>query len=636
MLDVRAGRDRTVVRAARLAALSPSFTRSGVEGRDDLEVAGGPDCALAVLTAATGGVPVWFGLDLYEYQQLGLRAALAGRTLVADAAGAGKTRQALAAAAAVVGTRTVLRPRRTATGQRPLPRSGGSLIVVPPVVLTHWARETVQSHLGVPDPTSKAAWWPRDIVPAAGSPAADRVPGEVVVVQPGRKMPALPERGVVIVADSILASRPALVDTIVGWSPSVVVYDEAHRARTWSSTRSQTIRGLISRVRDTRTADLGPTWGADPGTGLAPLPALVVLPLTGTPMFTGSPVEMIPLLAMTGHLDWVFGGRAAFAERFCRRDHFGRWVGRMKNMEELRRLLDIHVWVRRHKADILPWLPEKRWVTSYVDVAMTDFRAAQTDLEETVEAWLDEQAPHEPDDTEVEQWCRSQIGLLSPLRKATGLAKVPAAVEHIETWLAENPPRPDATGTWTFEEPLVLWAHHREVISALADHARDLLRSRLGTGLPPVAVIDGSTGLDRRTEYVDALQARHLGVLVCQITAAGVGLTLTACASPLFVESDWTAQMMSQAEDRHHRPGQDRGVTLTALCATGTLDEHVVKVRNRKEDVASLVVGDRAGRATRDAGHDTSGALPPWELLAEVVHRVQRARHRSRRSRRAA
>ena len=513
--------------------------------------------------------------------------------------------------------------------------------MVPPVVLTHWAREAVQSGLGVPDPASKAAWWPRDIVPAAGSPAAGSpsdgpAPAEVVVVQPGRKVPELPDRGVVIVADSILAARPALVDTIVGWSPSVVVYDEAHRARTWSSTRSRTVRGLIARVRDTRTADLGPTWGGGPGTGFAPLPALMVLPLTGTPMFTGSPVEMVPLLAMTGHLDWVFGGRAAFAERFCRRDHFGRWVGRMKNMEELRRLLDIHVWVRRYKADILPWLPEKRWVTSYVDVSMTDIRAAQTELEETVDEWLDELAPHEPDDTEVERWCRSQIGLLSPLRLATGLAKVPAAVEHIETWLAGNSPRPDATGAWTFEEPLVLWAHHREVISALAEHSGDLLRSRLGTGMPPVAVIDGSTGLDRRTEYVDALQARHLGVLVCQITAAGVGLTLTACASPLFVESDWTAQMMSQAEDRHHRPGQDRGVTLTALCATGTLDEHVVKVRNRKEDVASLVVGDRAGRATRDAGHDTSGAHPPWELLAEVVHRVQRARHRSRRGRRAA
>ena len=182
----------------------------------------------------------------------------------------------------------------------------------------------------------------------------------------------------------------------------------------------------------------------------------------------------------------------------------------------------------------------------------------------------------------------------------------------------------------------MLWAHHREVISALADHARDLLKAKLGTSLPPVAVIDGSTNLDRRTEYVDALQAKHLGVLVCQITAAGVGLTLTACANPVFVESDWTAQLMSQAEDRHHRPGQDRGVTLTALCATGTLDEHVVKVRNKKEDVASLVVGDRVGRATRDDDHDTSGALAPWELLAEVVQRVQQARHKPRRGRRAA
>ena len=215
---------------------------------------------LAVLTAATGGVPVWFGLDLYEYQQLGVHAALAGRSLVAVPREPERRGRPLRLPRPRHGTRTGTRHRtshRRATGAGIGAVNGRTLIVVPPVVLTHWARETVRSHLGVPDPTSKAAWWPRDILPADGSPAADCVPAEVVVVQPGRRMPALPKRGVLIVADSILASRPPLVDEIVSWSPSVVVYDEAHRARTWTSTRSQTIRGLITRIRDTRTAAPG-------------------------------------------------------------------------------------------------------------------------------------------------------------------------------------------------------------------------------------------------------------------------------------------------------------------------------------------------------------------------------------------
>ncbi|GAA3635340.1 DEAD/DEAH box helicase [Microlunatus ginsengisoli] len=630
----RAARDRRLVRAARAAALGPPGTAVSVAPAAAAVVAAGDTSdgagsALDVLTAATGGgVPDWFGLDLYEYQVSGALALLAGRSLCADEAGCGKTRQALAAAAAVL-DRERCHPAPVPDGAGSGPSSGRVLIVVPPVVLTHWARETVAAHLGRPDPSGRASWWPTGLAPAPGSPAAD---GAVcAVVQPGRRMPALPDRGVLIVADSTLASRPALADQIVSWSPGVVIYDEAHRARTWTSTRSRTMRSLIGRLSVARTAGVGAAWGEGTAAGLCPLPALTVLPLTGTPMFTGSPVELIPLLAMTGQLDWVFGGRAAFAQRFCRRDHFGRWVGRARNLEELRRLLDAHVWVRRHKADILPWLPEKRWVTAYVDVPTADIRAARAELERAVGVWLDDQ-PAGPDGDDIEQWCRGQIGLLSPLRRATGLAKVPAAVEQIETRLAQCPPRPGPDG-WLFDQPLVLWAHHRDVITALAGHAGKLLRVWVGTTDPPVGVIDGSTGLDERTRLVDQLQAHRLGVLVCQITAAGVGLTLTACAEPLFVESDWTAQLMSQAEDRHHRPGQTRGVTLTALCATGTLDEHVIKVRNAKDDLTAKVVGDRRGRATRDDTFDGSDAPAPWQLLAGIVadvaarRRPGRARH---------
>lgn len=636
---VRDRRDRATIRAARVAALSPSMTERGTSDALAQLADLVPAEAARQLRSQSGGVPDWFGLDLYEYQELGALAALAGRTHLDDAPGGGKTRQALAVAANIITERHPVHLCSDHTTDHPAGhrvdhrvdhqadlhtdygvRAGARiLVVVPPVVLTHWARETVQSGHAVPDPASKAGWWPDAGPVDERSPAAGIDPPVCVVVQPGRKVPSPPEKGVVIVADSMLASRPDLVADLADWAPSVIIYDEAHRARTWSSKRSTTMRDLISRIGSVRAlgGEHGPT----------------VLPLTGTPMFTGSPVELIPLLHMTGHLDWVFGGRAAFAERFCRRDHFGRWVARRKSLEELRRLLDLHVWVRRHKADILPWLPAKRWVTEYVDVPMAEIRAARTGIDEAITDWLDtttDRTGDLPDRNEIEAWCRDQIGLLSPLREATGLAKIPVAAQHLESWFAESPPHPDAQGRWIFEEPIVLWAHHRTVISALADQASQLLTTKLGTRLPPVGVIDGATSIDRRAELVADLQAHRLGVLICQIAAAGVGLTLTACASPLFVESDWTAQMISQAEDRHHRPGQTRGVTLTAMCAIGTLDEHMIKVRYRKEDDTALVVGDREGRATRDPDHDTTTASPPWQILAEMVDEAIDRRSRKR------
>ncbi len=101
VLDVRARRDRALCRAAEIAALSPSFTQSGVPGVEPDQIALGAGSVLQRIVRSTGGIPTWFGPDLYEYQQLGALAAVAGRTLVADQPGAGKTYQALAAAAAV-------------------------------------------------------------------------------------------------------------------------------------------------------------------------------------------------------------------------------------------------------------------------------------------------------------------------------------------------------------------------------------------------------------------------------------------------------------------------------------------------------------------------------------------------------
>ncbi|MDK7160711.1 C-terminal helicase domain-containing protein, partial [Pauljensenia sp. UMB3104] len=73
----------------------------------------------------------------------------------------------------------------------------------------------------------------------------------------------------------------------------------------------------------------------------------------------------------------------------------------------------------------------------------------------------------------------------------------------------------------------------------------------------------GATSKAERDETVRAFQAGKVDVLIAQITAAGVGLTLTRAQDALFVETEWTPALVTQAEDRIHRITQTSPVAIT-------------------------------------------------------------------------
>lgn len=534
------------------------------------------------LVAQVGDIPGWFGLELYPYQRLGALAAVAGRSFIADGTGLGKTRQGLAAIAL-----------RHATGT-----ADRALVVVPPVVISSWTRETQASGLATVPPrrTKKNADL---VVQAASGPGR-----ELVVFRTGIKEPALPDAGVVIVPDSLLASRPALVAKLGEWAPGVLVYDEAHRARTWTSTRAETMRDLCARMA----------------------PDSLRVAMTATPLFA-NPVELCGPLAISGHLDRIFGGYSAFCARYAKRNHFNAWVPNKKTLPELRSILTNQVWVRRDKSEVLTDLPPKARHGSFVDVDLTGFRHAHKEIVASIGEWLDDYEAthgHLPTDETVAAWSREQIGLMSPLRKAAGLAKVPVAMDLVADWLSEHAIT-QSDGSVRFDAPLVVWAHHQEVIAALVEAAAGLGKNTAGL----VGVIDGSTSTPRRGELVDAFQAGHLGALVCSITAAGVGITLTRSADALFVETDWTPALVEQAEDRIWRIGQERPATVTTLIAEGTLDERIQTVLARKAQVVDAVVTGAGTAGGENLSADVSvldgtGASPADIIAAMVAEEMDK------------
>ena len=490
-------------------------------------------------------VPSFFGLALMDDQDLAARMVASGRWLDCSEPGAGKTRVILAAAA-MLGARRIV-------------------VCCPPVVTTHWLRETGQSGVGEQCLRGEAGA-PTSVVPPRRSTPALRpsVPATrgVQRVTSSRKEPELPAAGVVIVADSLLAARPALLERLCAWQPDLLVYDEAHRAMHWGSARSRAARRLARVVR----------W---------------VICATGTPMFA-KPTQMAPMLAMTGQLDAVFGGRRAFCERYARLDRFGGWVPRKQRLPELRRILQEAVWVRRGPSADLPGLSR---YAKFVDVDASVYDAAYAEVTAKVDEWLEAFCTEEgrlPDAEEQASFAGDNLGFVSQLRRAAGLVKVPAAAEIVAEWVTANAQR-DASTT-SAVRPLVVWTHHKSVTAAMA--------AAVPADLARVEVIDGRTADSRRDRIIDEFQAGKIEVLVCQIVAAGVGITLTRAADALFVETDWTPDLVTQAEARLHRIGQESHVRCTTLIAPGTLDEAIHKVLLDKIEILGLLLPERDHRVS--------------------------------------
>lgn len=550
---------------------------TGVEGDEQIELSPRTKELVDIVAGHTGRIPDWFGLALYPFQVAGAYAIVGGHNALCDAPGLGKTRQALAAAAINGSDRIV--------------------IVVPPLVVTNFCREA-NAALGpkfsamMPEPPAPAA------EPAKGRKSKPKKPKKkpefppyITPIRAGRKVPDFPDAGVIVIADSLLASRPELMDELIEWNPTCVLFDEVHRAATWGGKRATADRNLACSIDDLRVA------------------------MTGTP-FKANPVEAANMLAITGHLDPVFGGASSYIDRYASQNHFGAWLPKRNMLSELERRLSLSCWVRRNKQDVLKQLPGKFRTTRVVDIDARGFQQAHTDLYDKIGAWADEMLEEgriiTPD--EIKKYARTHIELITPLRAAAGVAKTPAAINIITDWL-ESTTDTAADGTKTYTRPLVVWVHHNPVMEAL--------KAAIPADMAGIGFIDGSTPEHRRQPEADKLQNGEIGVIFCSILAAGFGITLTRSSDVIFIETDWTPANISQAEDRVHRIGQTETCMITTLLAVDTLDPHMRAIlRNKGKDLNVLMPG-ADNNVTVMTAHLNEGA-GVYEVLTEEDRELEK------------
>ncbi|WP_183340621.1 SNF2-related protein [Conexibacter arvalis] len=316
--------------------------------------------------------------------------------------------------------------------------------------------------------------------------------------------------------------------------PGALVLDEAHYCKNPAAKRTRAVRRLAESMPREKLR----------------------LALTGTPVLN-HPDELISQLRVLGRLE-DFGSGARFRQQFR---------GPLTE-ERLHWHLRRRCFVRRLKAEVLPQLPAKRQVV--VPVALDNKREYAL-AERDVIAWLREQ----PLDlrelrARIAATLRAKrLAQLGALQRIAARGKLKAALAWIDDFLASG-------------EPLVVFAHHREVQEALLERFPDALH------------LLGSDSVEAREIAVAEFQDPNgPPLIVCATRVAAQGITLTRASNVAFLELEWTPAMHDQAEDRCHRIGQRDAVTAWYLLAARTIDETMARLIQRKRGIVAAVTDGR-------------------------------------------
>jgi len=224
------------------------------------------------------------------------------------------------------------------------------------------------------------------------------------------------------------------------------------------------------------------------------------------------------------------------------------------NMIELQHVLEEHVMIRRLKSDVMTQLPPKRREMVILDPTKisTNTKSMKCAAKHINEISLRGMEKH---------------GALLQYFHETGAAKLNAICGYVIDLLEAG-------------KKFLCFAHHQNVLNGICE--------AIERKMPMLQFIriDGSTNGEMRKTLCDRFQTSDAcRVAVLSITAANMGITLTAAQLVVFAELFWNPGILTQAEDRAHRIGQRDFVLVQYLVARGTSDDHLWPLVQAKLDV---------------------------------------------------
>jgi superfamily II DNA or RNA helicase len=361
---------------------------------------------------------------------------------------------------------------------------------------------------------------------------------------------ALTEPGTIVLTSYGLMRRDRALLSGIEWGR--VVLDEAQNIKNPVAQQTRAARSLRARSR---------------------------LALTGTPVEN----RLTDLWSIMQFCNpGLLGTSEDFAERFAGPIE----RGDPKATERLRRIVRPFV-LRRVKSDpdVAPDLPEKivsSVVTPLTPEQATLYRAAADEMLDQVK------------DAQGMARRGKILALITALKQIC---------DHPALFLKQSGPMAGRSGKLArLEEMLEEVVAEGEAALVFTQYATmgRLLKTHLAgaLGVEPL-FLHGGTSRAARDRMVERFQSPDgPQIFLLSLKAGGTGLNLTRATHVFHLDRWWNPAVEDQATDRTHRIGQQHTVMVHTLSASGTLEERISDLLERKRALAQRIVGAGEGWLT--------------------------------------
>ena len=162
---------------------------------------------------------------------------------------------------------------------------------------------------------------------------------------------------------------------------------------------------------------------------------------------------------------------------------------------------------------------------------------------------------------------------IASIRKALGVAKVPQVLQYVEHLLQSGITK------------LVLFGVHVDVVNLIYEALREKYKD-----IKTHRIIGATTSTQREKIIKEFQELETPQILVANMVACGVGVTLTKSHTVVFAELDFTPSNIMQAEARVHRITQEHIVNSIFMIANESLDVKILNLIKSKIEIIKDVL----------------------------------------------